>query len=359
MSNNVINQKKELFYLKIKSSIITKDNKIPQIKRQYERSNLNDFDKFSNVVKNAIINLERTLEIQNLVIIIILHHPILTDIYIYSKEQWNLYYNYDIIQQCINNDKLEIRYGLLEKFESIKDFRKNKRKIIKYILQNASLKLYSKILVKFLKENEKIGKQFEKFFIEELINETPDKIKRKPKKDDNMDDIDMNLNINNIILNEETEESSGDIPEKKIPKQKLYPKLDEEYLLCTQDFLKILENQYQKFSEKQENLHRIKEIIRDENNYYKIENDKNELKTSITFNLEGSGHFFGDDNFDNINKRNNVLLTQLNPPPNYIKKLLDDNNFFKKIDKEEYYVGIEQFKDDINRKLLDSSKELE
>ena len=71
MSNNVINQKKELFYLKIKSSIITKDNKIPQIKRQYERSNLNDFDKFSNVVKNAIINLERTLEIQNLVIIII------------------------------------------------------------------------------------------------------------------------------------------------------------------------------------------------------------------------------------------------------------------------------------------------
>ena len=103
----------------------------------------------------------------------------------------------------------------------------------------------------------------------------------------------------------------------------------------------------------------IIKIIRDENNYYKIENDKNELKTSITFNSEGSGHFFRDDNFDNINKRNNVLLTQLTPPPNYIKKLLDDNNFFKKIDKEEYYVGIEQFKDDINRKLLDSSKEFE
>jgi len=81
-------------------------------------------------------------------------------------------------------------------------------------------------------------------------------------------------------------------------------------------------------------LHRIKEIIRNENNYYKIENDKNELKTSITFNLEGSGHFFGDDNFDNINKRNNVLLTQLNPPPNNIKKLLDDNNFLKKLIKK-------------------------
>ena len=88
----------------------------------------------------------------------------------------------------------------------------------------------------------------------------------------------------------------------------------------------------------------------------KIENEKDMgLKTSLKLNLEESISnlsLFEEDVVENNEKENNVLLTQMNPPPSYVKKLLNDDNFFKQFDKEEYYMGIEKFKDEINRQFL-------
>ena len=330
MSNYVTNQKKELLYLKIKS--IRESNK-PLVKRSLEYPYLNNYNKISSIMKNAISNLEKTINIEENNIIIIINHPVLSDIYIYSKDQWLLYYNYNIIEQCINNNILKIKYDLYDSNDSLKNMGKNKKKVIKHIIQNISMKLFSKIFFNFLKENGEISKKFKNYFIAELLKEKPEKNKEKKTSKD-LDFNDLNLNINKKINNEETEEV---------------------------DFLKTLEEQFKSFSEKQENLNRIKELIGEESDDYKIDNNNIQMKTSLKINLEDSLSFsnlslFVEDNTNNNNKENNVLLTQLTPPPGYFKKLLSDDNCFKSINKQEYYIGIEEFKDNINRQFLKNSK---
>jgi len=113
MSKNIANsQKKELIYVKIRSAL---EETKPLIKRSLDHSYLSDFNKISALIKNAIINLEKTIELKDFITVIILTHPILSDIYIYSKEQWILYYNFNIIEQCINNKTMKIEYKLLDK----------------------------------------------------------------------------------------------------------------------------------------------------------------------------------------------------------------------------------------------------
>ena len=356
-NNNAIDQKKELIYLKIKSGF--EENK-PLIKRTLDLSHLNDFHKVHSLIENAIISLEKTIDLQNYTTVINLTHPTLSNIYIYSKEQWLLYYNFNIIEQCINNKTMKIEYELLDKSIS-SNFKKNKRKVIKYIMENIPLKLYTKILLKFLKENENITKKLELFFTQELINENLESYNKVEKKDNNIDDMDINLNINNLITSTDETEESSDI---KIQKEKLFPKLDTEYVLHYDDFLKTLEKQLNVFSDNQNNLFKIKEIIT-EDNKNKIENENlpnKALKTSLKLSLEGNisnMSLFEDENYDTYNRGSNVLLTQMNPPPSYVKKLLNDDNFFKKIDKSEYYMGIEDFKDEINRQLINTCKAFE
>ena len=103
-------------------------------------------------------------------------------------------------------------------------------------------------------------------------------------------------------------------------------------------------------------MNKIKEIIGEQNETtIKFNNDNKYLKTSLVINTDDNNindfSLINEQNFDN-NKKCNVLLTELIPPSNYVKKLLNDDNFFKNIDKEEYYIGIEQFKDDMNKKFL-------
>ena len=320
--------------------------------------NLKDFNKVDTLIKNAIKNLEKSIDINNYITIINLTHPTLSNIYIYSKEQWLLYCNFDIIEQCINNKTIKIEYELLDKNVELKKFRKNKRNVIKYIMENIPLKLYTKILLKFLKENESITKKLELFFTQELINENLETYNKIEKKENKLDDVDINLNINNIMTScDETEESS-DI---KLQKEKLYPKLDMEYVLHHEDFLKTLEKQLNTFSDNQNKILKIKQLI-EEDDKNKIENENNSnqaLKTSLKINLENNYSnmsLLEEDNYDNINQRSNVLLTQMNPPPDYVKKLLTDDNFIKKPDKTEYYMGIEYFKDEMNRKIIDTIK---
>ena len=356
-NNNAIAQKKELIFLKIKNAF---EENQPFLKRTLDLSHLNDFHKVHSLIENAIISLEKAIDIQNYNTVINLTHPTLSNIYIYSKEQWLLYYNFNIIEQCINNKTMKIEYELYDKSIS-NNFKKNKRKVIKYIMENIPLKLYTKILLKFLKENENITKKLELFFTQELINENLENYNKVEKKDNNLDDMDINLNINNLITSTDETEESSDI---KIQKEKLFPKLDTEYVLHYDDFLKTLEKQLNVFSDNQNNLFKIKEIIT-EDNKNKIENENlpnKALKTSLKLSLEGNisnMSLFEDDNYDTHNRGSNVLLTQMNPPPNYVKKLLNDDNFFKKVDKNEYYMGIEYFKDEMNRQLINTCKAFE
>lgn len=48
---------------------------------------------------------------------------------------------------------------------------------------------------------------------------------------------------------------------------------------------------------------------------------------------------------------NNILLTKLNKKIED-KNYLDENNYFKKLNINEYYCGIEEINDDINRELI-------
>lgn len=360
----MINQQKELYFVKIKSAQANNDI---LIKRSIDYSYFSDFNLFISLIKSAILNLEKNKKLEEYIIVLILNHPILKDIFIYSKEQWQLYYNFNIIDQCINNKNIKVKYDLLDKGTSLHSYKKNKKNVIKYIMKNMNLSLFSKIFFKFLKEYEDISKKFQFFFIQELLNEVPEKNKNKkirkkssPNSDDDLD-LNFNLNINNLINNEDKEGNSDGIKDsKKSEEGKLYPKLDKEYLLHTIEFLNTLEEKFKNFSEKEKNMYKIKDILGEEEENDKIEKNKNiEDKTSIKMNLEDS---FGNlslleyENNDSISKDNNVLLTVLTPPANYVKKLLNDDNFFKNIEKEEYYLGIEQFKDDMNRQLVNYSE---
>ena len=360
MNNKILgNNKKEVIYLKIKS---IEENK-PQIKKPLDYS---DPSKIFNIIINALMNSEKVIKLRDLIPILILEHPVLNNIYIISKEQWLLYYNYDIIKKCINNKILKVKYDLLDKNENkyTKIIRKNKKNIIRYIMQNIPLKLYSKIFIQFLKDNEDIFKKFIFFFTDSLLNEKLEKTNNRIIKENNLNNIDKNKNSYNLLENnnEEIVLHSDNLTNNK----KLYENFDIEFLPHKIDFLKTLEEQFRIFSEKQDYIYKIKEILGEENEYLKTEkNDISPVKTNLIMNINSSGSlgslsFFDDDFENNVNNNgfSNVLLTQMNPPPNYIKKMLNDDNFFKKINKEEYYIGIEQFKDEMNKQLLLDSTSL-
>ena len=57
-----------------------------------------------------------------------------------------------------------------------------------------------------------------------------------------------------------------------------------------------------------------------------------------------------------INNDNEILKTALNPPDDYVKKLMDNNNFFRKIEENEYYNGLEKYKDQLIRESMDALK---
>ena len=54
---------------------------------------------------------------------------------------------------------------------------------------------------------------------------------------------------------------------------------------------------------------------------------------------------------DNMNENIN-LYSVLNPPRNYVENLLNDEKYFKKLNKEEYNKGIEEYKDQLSRDLI-------
>ena len=342
MKNKEQNTKKDILFLKLKQ------NK-SFIKREVYYSDLKDFDIIKERIINAISEKEKGKNLYNFFPVLILNHPEINEIYIYSKDQWDIYYKFNIIEECITNKTLKIDFYPKIKNEEIsseKIIRENNKIIFKYILQNLPLDLYLNILINFLKENNDILKSFELFLIDELIkndiSSTPNIVE---------DDLDENININSII-------NSGGIEEDKKLKIKKsiigINEINEQYYLHRKEFISILDERFKTFSKNQKSFEEIKKNFNEKNNYLSDIKIKEEYKHKTSLELKNDQSFdrmsLSDDK-DEIN--NNILFTVLNPPSQYVKNLMNKDKFFKKFSKDEYYIGLEDYKDQLNREYME------
>ncbi len=95
-----INKKKNNFFVKLKG--YDKNEKNTSIlKREFDYKSLKNFDIMMNNFINLILEI-RKKGYGNRVPIIVNHHPEIGEIFIYSREQWDLYYKFNIIEDCIN-----------------------------------------------------------------------------------------------------------------------------------------------------------------------------------------------------------------------------------------------------------------
>ena len=337
------NDADKVYYLKVKKY----NTKRPISKRVYDYSLLNDYDKMKDLIIEIILDMIKEKDLNGRFPLLILNHPEIKEILIYSKEQWELYYKYNLIKDCISNKTLKVEYLLYEANEkeqmhTIPKIRENKKIVIKYIIKNLPLNLLSYIFITFLKERNDVLKDYEKY----LINEITTKNINIMDNNLNNDNIEENININSIINESQKEESA----------KKTYV-LDKDYFIHKNDFLNLLDERFKKFSENQQSFDIIKNLVKEDEEIIKEESSSekgNYFNSSMELRNDKSLKnisLFADEL--DTNNNNKILLTVLNPPHEYVKNLMSEQNFFKKFNNKEYYVGIEEYKDEINRKTYE------
>ena len=240
-------------------------------------------------------------------LIIYLKHPKNKEIAIYDKDGWNILYNYNIINECVNKNTLKIDY---EEIDESKDIKNNnlKEKNLNLILNNIMDKLpdnyYFHIICKFFSKNKYIEELFKQFFLKQV-------------KESNINDI---INIENENLKEYIKNliKSNDV-------------FKEKSIIQNDPNIKNLNT-----------LKKIRDIL-----------EKNKEEEIIKINLDINHNVISDENIKiNENKKddgNKNILLNCDFDSN---KLLDNNNYFKKIDEKEYYLEIQKFKDNIKMKNL-------
>ena len=337
-----INKKKNNFFVKLKG--YDKNEKNTSIlKREFDYKSLKNFDIMMNNFINLILEI-RKKGYGNRVPIIVIHHPEIGEIFIYSREQWDLYYKFNIIEDCINNKKiLKAEYTLVFKEEMEKmsqNIIDNKKCVIKYIIKNLPLKVHLNTILNFLKERKDIAKKYEKYLLEKLINYDINKLSTSFENENNInnDNLDDNININSIIENfQEKKENENQI------------KFYEDYYIHYKEFIQILDKQFEVFSKYQKTFNKIKNILDEEEKIKEKEDNIN--NTNLNMKLDNTLRKIGIISDDNMNENIN-LYSVLNPPRNYVENLLNDEKYFKKLNKEEYNKGIEEYKDQLSRDLI-------
>ena len=327
MENKESEAKNEIFMLKIKKY----KKKIPFHRRDINSSILKDYDKISEEIKDEIKNREGETALNGGFPVLVIPHPEIKDIFIYSKEQWDLYYNYNIIEKCKSNKSLKIEYYFYKKkakdetiVEKIKECKKS---IIKHIIKIIPCDILFNILIKFLEKNTNFAEQFKEYMIIDLINNY------KKDEEDSNDSIDENININKIINYYDKKEVNQYIDYKKL--EKIY----KGYYIDNNEFINLLNNKFNKISK----LYEFKKSFND------IKNILNEVQTNLDLKPGKSLENIINDNSSVNIIVDQVLQSALNPPSKYISNLMEDRNFFKKFNKEEYYRGLEDYKDTLNR----------
>ena len=320
--------KNEKFSLKIK------DNTSGGYKNIYYNDSLilTNFDKIYEQI-NKINELQTKKKEQ---FAIILEHPKIEIITIKNKEEWNFLYNYNIINECINKNKLKINH---KKIGELMD-KDNFNNIIKYIIEEKIPKsFYFNVLINFIIYKNYL-EEFKLYFLNELFNSDLDKLKDKVK-------INNNLIDKEITNKKENKDIQKTINKIQIPE--------------TIDFLNIFNRNYLNSFKFIDSIDNIKAIFNDKNdkNEEMKKKDPNKInKTMIKNEINSDNDSNSSDNDEgpqnksnfNCGIKNNLLLLESKAEE---KTYFDNNKKFKKFNKKEYYIGIEDFKDKLNRKFYD------
>ena len=336
---------REYYYLKIKK-FKSKDQLL--LRREFEYSLLNNYNEMSQKINEGILDSIKKPNFNGKNPIYLLHHPELKDIFIYNKEQWDLYYKYNLINECINNKSLKLEFLFYDNIDNIlknKTIKKNKSLIMNHIIKNTPVNICLNTIIKFFKSREDMAKEYVKFFISEIINENT-----KENKEDNIDD---NININNITGKED------------INNHNINDKFYKEYFIHKNDFFGILDHKFKEISQNLKFYEDVKNLFKEDEEKEKktVDEDPNKHVNNTSLDLvKGTSlerlSLFKNNNInDNIDDNiddNNVLFTEFTPPE-YVKKLMDNQKLFKTINKDEYYSGIEDFKDLINRDTFENT----
>ena len=347
---------KNNYYLKIKKY---NQSQPIIIRREFEYSSLGNYEQMYDIIKNAILILRKEKGIDNHIPILILYHPTINEIFIYSKEQWDFYYKFNIIDECLYNKSLKIDFILIYSNKKHDDINKklilNKKNVTKYLIKKIPLNIYLDISLNFFESRDDICKIFQNYMINELINDDMYSFKTTKDAENSLEVINEefdNLDINSII-------NPGEKKDKKKAEVKNNNINIKEYIVENNEFintLKALKDQSKIFSKNKKYLSDIQNVVEEENENKEINKNVDEEKKvfNSNFNLvpgKSFDHLLKDeDSYDNITSNN--LKSVLNPPSKYVPNLLDKEKYFKKLDKGEYYIGLEEYKDQLNRESL-------
>ena len=223
---------------------------------------------------------------------------------------------------------------------------------------------YVNTFIKLLKKKNDFAKEYGNFLITEILNDNIN----DNEDDNNIDNIDEIIKIDRLV--DEVEESIYNDNENKKLFDQNYCK---DYFLHGKDYYNIINEKFKEHKDfpcNVQSFNEIKKLFDDDeiNNIDKnkekdeVNLDNHRMSPNTSLSLQKVDSFQGisllndDNNFDN-NFDNNPIFSVLNPPDEYVKTLMNDKKLFKTINKDEYYSGIEQFKDIINRdSILNLSK---
>ena len=305
MDNN--NDKLELFVR----------NKIDKfVKQEYNPSELINYNKICEIL-NKVREQDKSqpLEIE-------LKHSNKESIKIYDEEEWILICNYNIINEYIKGKKLKI-YSKAIKHNEIINKKENLKNIINSISKKLSENSYSNIIFKFITINKEILDSFITFYINEL-------------KNSNLKELEKNLEMKNKSLKDNLIEliNNTDISGEKF-NDNISKDTNNLYIEQNKKYLKTLDE--------------IKDIIKD----FKEEKEDSINQKENFYNSSYIEQRINIEKLEN-DEQENIFLTYFNKNANrdLKRKLLDEKEQFKIINKEEYYQGIEIYKDELNRKIL-------
>lgn len=268
-----------------------------------DTSILNDYNYISNLNKNTNNNAQRKM---------ILHHPKLKMIQINNKQDWDFLNENKIINECIEsiiiNKEKDIRRNILKINYANKNTENKTTKyidIVKYIINNYSLDTYFTLLLNFLKSRRDILTDFNFYLINDLLK---------------LKDI----------------QEKGETKAENIINQKI---VENKTILENNIILQNLENKFQELKKMKNNYEQISDIIVDK----KYEININKKSKS----MPSPSDIWNEDKENSMKSVFNVYKSS----PDYFIRDSRNSDLFGIQNREEYYNGIDGFKDELKQLL--------
>ena len=268
-----------------------------------DTSILNDYNYISNLSKNTNNNTQRKM---------ILHHPKLKMIQINNKQDWDFLNENKIINECIEsiiiNKEKDIRRNILKINYANKNTENKTTKyidIVKYIINNYSLDTYFTLLLNFLKSRSDILSDFNFYLINDLLK---------------LKDI----------------QEKGETKAENIINQKI---VENKTILENNIILQNLENKFQELKKMKNNYEQISDIIVDK----KYEININKKSKSIP----SPSDIWNEDKENSMKSVFNIYKSS----PDYYIRDSKNSDLFGIQNREEYYNGIDGFKDELKQLL--------